>query len=369
MNPGEAGWVGRRGVPLDEYDPGTEHEWAARNVGGGLMLAAAVLVSGITVLSDLRDEPFEPITRLLNYVLSALAVLFGVLLLRAPGRVPNWVINVLPSAAALMVCIPTAVDKTPSPLGPLLLTWTVTFAAAVLSPRVAWTTLGVVACAFAVIGAVSRGVDGLILWIEVTASLSVICWMVSRLQAQSNRLRARLANLARTDPLTGLFNRRAFDEALAREHARQLRGGPPMVLLLIDIDHFKQVNDSWGHQAGDETLRRLGKLLSERFRTMDVVGRIGGEEFAVLIPDCGPDQAFLRAQELCDTVRERTLRWPHPITVSVGVGVGVGAGAANGLGATTSPEELFAIADAGLYAAKASGRDRVGSAEPLPHTH
>ena len=361
MNAREAGWVGRRGVPPDEYEPGTDHEWAARNVGGGLMLAAAVLVSGITLISDLRHEPFEPVTRLLNYVLSAIAVLFGILLLRAPGRVPNWVINVLPSVAALMVCVPAAVDKTPSPLGPLLLTWTVTFAAAVLSARVAWTTLGVVASAFAVIAAVSRGVDGLILWLEVTASLSVICWMVARLQAQSNRLRERLANLARTDPLTGLFNRRAFDDALAREHARHLRGGPPTALLLVDIDHFKLVNDSWGHQAGDETLRQLGDLLSERFRTMDVVGRIGGEEFAVLIPGCAPDQALARAQELCDTVRTRTRAWPHPITVSIGV--------ATSRMATTSPDELFAIADSALYAAKASGRDRVATASPLPHAH
>ena len=363
MNAGEAGWVGRRGVPVDEYEPGTEHEWAARNVGGRLMLAAAVLVSGITVLSDLRHEPFEPITRLLNYTLSGVAVLFGILLLRAPGRVPNWVINVLPSVAALMVCVPTAVDKTPSPLGPLLLTWTVTFAAAVLSPRVAWTTLAVVASAFGVLSAVSRGVDGLILWLEVTASLSVICWMVARLQAQSNRLRERLANLARTDPLTGLFNRRAFDEALAREHARQLRGGPPMALLLVDIDHFKQVNDSWGHQAGDQTLRELGKLLSDRFRTMDIVGRIGGEEFGVLIPDCGPDQALTRAHELCDTVRAQSRAWPHPITVSVGVGIATSPEPKN------SPEALFAIADSALYAAKASGRNRVATADPLPHSH
>ena len=360
MKAGEAGGPGRRGVSMDDYDPGVEPQWAARNVGGVLMLAAAVLVSGITALSELRHEPFEPMTRLLNYALSVVAVLFGILLLRAPGRVPTWVINVLPSVAALMVCVPTAVDKTPSPLGPLLLTWTVTFAAAVLSARVAWTTLGVVAGAFALISAVSRGVDGLILWIEVTAALTVICWMVARLQAQSNRLRARLANLARTDPLTDLFNRRGFDEALAREHARQQRGGPPMGLLLVDIDHFKQVNDSWGHQAGDQALRSLGTLLSELFRTMDTVGRIGGEEFAVLIPDCTPEQAVARAHELCDTVRERTGDWPHRITVSVGV-------ATSSDPRTSSLDELFAVADAGLYSAKASGRDRVGSVESLPH--
>ena len=352
MNAGEAG-AGRRGVSADGPDPGAE-QWAARNVGGRLMLAAATLVSGITALSDLRHEPFEPSTRLLNYALSALAVVFGLLLVRAPGRVPSWLINVLPSVAAVMVCIPTAVDESPSPLGPLLLTWPVTFAAAVLSARVAWITMGVVASAFAVLAAVSRGVDGVMLWIEVCASLTVICWMVTRLRGQSNRLREALANQARTDPLTELFNRRGFDEALAREHSRHLRGGPPMALLLVDIDHFKQVNDSWGHQAGDQTLRQLGLLLSERFRTMDIVGRIGGEEFGVLIPDCGPDQALARGQELCDTVRTQTRAWTHPITVSVGV--------ATSLEPTTrSADELYALADAGLYAAKALGRDRVGN--------
>lgn len=354
MNAGEAGRAaGRRRMPAGEgRDPGAE-QWAARNVGGRLMFAAGALVSGITALSDLRDEPFPPTTRLLNYTLSAIAVVFGLLLLRAPGRVPSWVINVLPSVAAVMVCIPAAVDKSPSPLGPLLLTFPVTFAAAVLSARVAWITMGVVASAFAVLASVARGVDGLVLWLEVTASLTVICWMVTQLQGQSIRLRAALANLARTDELTGLFNRRGFDEALAREHSRYVRGGPPMALLLIDIDHFKLVNDSWGHQAGDETLRQLGALLSERFRLMDVVGRIGGEEFAVLIPDCGPEQAVARAQEFCDTVRIRTREWQHAITVSVGV--------ATSPDPEMSPDELFALADAGLYAAKAMGRDRVST--------
>jgi diguanylate cyclase (GGDEF)-like protein len=249
------------------------------------------------------------------------------------------------------------VDRSPSPLGPLLLTWPVTFAAAVLSARTAWTTMGV-AAAFAVLASVSRGVDGFVLWVEVCASLTVICWMVTRLQAQSNRLRATLANLALTDELTELCNRRGFDEALAREHSRHLRGGPPMALLLVDVDHFKQVNDTWGQQAGDQTLRQLGALLSEQFRTMDIVARIGGEEFAVLIPDCGAQQALARAQGLCDTVRARTREWPHPITVSVGV--------ATSPDAETAPDELFALADAGLYTAKALGRDRVGTAATQP---
>jgi diguanylate cyclase (GGDEF)-like protein len=358
MNAGEAGRAAPSGGPTEAHDPGVE-KWTAHNVGGRLMIAAGMLVSGITALSDVRNEPFEPTTRLLNYVLSAVAVVLGVVLLRAPDRVSMWMIKGLPSVAAVMVCIPTAVDKTPSPLGPLLLTWPVGFAAAMLSARIAWITMGVTATAFAVLASVSRGVDGLVLWVEVTASLTVICLMVTRLQAQSNRLRATLANLARTDPLTELVNRRGFDEALAREQARHVRGGPPMALLLIDIDHFKQVNDSWGHQAGDQTLRQLGALLSERFRAMDIVGRIGGEEFGVLIPDCEPDQAVKRAQELCDAVRNRSREWPHSITVSVGV--------ATSLDTKTAAEDLLALADSGLYLAKAMGRDRVGTVAAQPH--
>jgi diguanylate cyclase (GGDEF)-like protein len=339
----------RRAVPPG-YDVTEPSRWAAKNVGGGLMLAAAVLVSGITALTDLRHEPYPPTTRLLNYALSVCAAVIGLLLMRMRGRVPLWLINVIPSVAAVMICVPTAVDRTPSPLGPLLLTWPVTFAAAVLSARVAWCTLGVTATAFGVLAAVSRGVDGLTLWIEVTASITVICWMVVRLQGQSHRLREALAALARTDPLTGLTNRRGFDEALEREQARRRRGGPAMSLLLVDIDHFKAVNDSWGHQAGDSTLRRLGLLLSARFRAMDVVGRIGGEEFAALLPDCTLERAYARAVELCDAVRTETRVWEHPITVSVG--------ASTSAGPETDSGELFAAADTALYSAKAAGRDR-----------
>lgn len=334
-----------------EYDVAEPSRWAAQNVGGSLMLAAAALVSGITALTDLRHEPFAPTTRLLNYALSAFVALAGLYLVRTRRRVPLRIINVMPSVAAVLVCVPTSLDRSPSPLGPLLLMWPVTFAAAVLAARVAWVTLGVTAAAFAVLASVSRGVDGLTLWIEVTASITVICWMVVRLQAQSVRLREALARLARTDPLTGLVNRRGFDEALEREHSRYRRGGPPLALLLVDIDHFKAVNDSWGHQAGDGVLRRLGLLLDGGFRGMDVVGRIGGEEFAVLMPDSGIEHAYDRAVELCDTVRTETRTWEHPITVSVGV--------ATSAGPATSCADLLAAADAALYAAKDAGRDRV----------
>ena len=129
-------------------------------------------------------------------------------------------------------------------------------------------------------------------------------------------------------------------------------------MLLLDIDYFKVVNDSWGHPAGDETLRRLGRLLEDRFRTMDVVGRVGGEEFGVLLPHCTAADAHARAVDLCRAVREQTASWPHPITVSIGV--------ATNTEPETGTDELTSAADAALYAAKEAGRDRVVQAPSLP---
>jgi diguanylate cyclase (GGDEF)-like protein len=337
--------------PASGSELAESRQWAIKKVAGGLMVAAAVLVLLITMLFDLRGEPYPPMTRIANYVLCPLVAASGLYLLRTRRRLPLWLANAIPSIAAILICLPTSPNQAADALSPLLLTWPVAFAAAVLSARVAWITAGVAAAVFAVLASVSRGVDGLVLWIETAASLAVVCWMVVRVQNESLRLRETLASLARTDPLTGLLNRRGFDEALAREHARRLRGGPPCALLLVDIDHFKRVNDTWGHPAGDETLRRLGGLLSSTFRAGDIVGRIGGEEFAVLLVDCEPDEAAERARGLCDGVRTQARDWEHPITVSVGV--------AAGLERAQTPGELTASADAALYAAKAAGRDRV----------
>ncbi|WP_051452210.1 GGDEF domain-containing protein [Actinospica robiniae] len=328
-------------------------QWAVKNVGGGLMIAASALVVLITVLYDVRGEPFPALTRHVNFGLSACVAALGIYLLRTRRRLPGWLANSMPSTAAILICLPTSMDESPDELGPLLLTWPVTFSAAVLTARVAWVTAGIAALVFAALASLNRGVDGVVLWIEASASLVVVCWMVVRVQGQALRLREALARLARTDALTGLTNRRGFDEALAREHARRGRGGPPWAVLLVDIDHFKLVNDSWGHQAGDETLRRLGALLYSSFRATDLVGRIGGEEFAVLLADCGPEDAAAQAHGLCETVRTHARDWEHPITVSVGAATDPGP-----VGNGSSPTELMAEADTALYAAKAAGRDQ-----------
>ena len=163
-----------------------------------------------------------------------------------------------------------------------------------------------------------------------------------------------LEGLARTDGLTGIANRRAFDETLAAELAQLARSGAPLSLLLIDLDHFKRFNDTHGHQAGDRFLVDVATVWQRELRPSDSLARYGGEEFVVVLPNCSTDAALRVAARLRGAV-------PGRETVSVGV-------ATHGPGETAA--ELIARADAALYRAKKGGRDRVvasdSEAAPAP---
>jgi diguanylate cyclase (GGDEF)-like protein len=171
-------------------------------------------------------------------------------------------------------------------------------------------------------------------------------------------VRLQLASMVLTDPLTGCLNRRGFDQALAREVARSLRAGSELALLALDLDHFKMINDTYGHLAGDDVLRAAGALLNQAARAGDVVARQGGEEFAVLLPDTGAAGAFQFASRLCDIVRAHPFAITQadaPIRITTSIGVVAGAPDRDG-----KCSALFsARADVALYAAKRSGRDRV----------
>jgi diguanylate cyclase (GGDEF)-like protein len=167
-----------------------------------------------------------------------------------------------------------------------------------------------------------------------------------------------LGRLASADPLTGLANRRAFNGELDRALARAGRRGEPVALVLLDVDHFKSVNDTWGHQIGDEVLRDVAKALTTTVRPEATVARHGGEEFAVLLPECGTGDALLIAERLRGAVGRLTVRETSPITISVGVAV---------LGPSiTTAAQLLDGADRALYAAKRAGRNRVRCADELP---
>ena len=162
-------------------------------------------------------------------------------------------------------------------------------------------------------------------------------------------LQAEVERLADTDGLTGLANRRVFQLALSRELALAQRRGEPCTLILLDVDHFKAVNDTHGHQAGDEVLRRVGLALAETARGTDVAARYGGEEFVVILPACSPGEAVTVAERFRAAVAAGTGQ--VPVTVSAGV--------------ATYPHDaadetsLIAAADHALYRAKRTGRDRV----------
>lgn len=168
-------------------------------------------------------------------------------------------------------------------------------------------------------------------------------------------LQARLAHEAATDPLTGVRNRRYFDRVLAREIALANRVHAPIGLLLLDLDHFKQINDLYGHPVGDTVLRGLAHALASHTRTSDVIARLGGEEFAILLPDTDAAGAAVVAEKLRWTIAD----WPaagesgEPFNVTVSVGIAV---AARG---QATPRALLSAADRALYRAKQRGRNRV----------
>jgi diguanylate cyclase (GGDEF)-like protein/PAS domain S-box-containing protein len=174
------------------------------------------------------------------------------------------------------------------------------------------------------------------------------------------RLREALRDQSIRDPLTGLFNRRYLEEMLTREVRRAVRSEQSLGLLMLDLDHFKKFNDTYGHDAGDTVLRETASFLTRSVRSEDVVCRFGGEEFVVILPLASLKVTHARAERIRSRLRElAVLHQGHSlgmITVSVGVAALPDHG--------TVPKSLLDAADAALYRAKREGRDRVVSADP-----
>ena len=168
-------------------------------------------------------------------------------------------------------------------------------------------------------------------------------------QVELEAANARLTALAATDRLTGAKNRAAFDDRLADEHARARRTDRPLSLVLLDVDHFKLFNDTFGHPAGDAVLQAVAARLADTARGTDLVARYGGEEFAVVLPDTDYSGAMVLAERCRRAVA--AAGWPHrPVTVSVGVAT---------LAADGGPADLVREADQALYRSKQAGRNRV----------
>jgi diguanylate cyclase (GGDEF)-like protein len=170
-----------------------------------------------------------------------------------------------------------------------------------------------------------------------------------------NHLRSELAAMVHTDPLTGCLNRRGFDQVLSQTLNAASRRGAQVSLVAIDIDHFKAINDTAGHLAGDAVLRELTEVLSRASRGGDVVARVGGEEFVILLPDADSEMAGVVAERVTMAVRThsfRTMRGRERVTISAGI-------ASEQVTDAHIAGSLRARADEALYLAKRLGRDRV----------
>lgn len=191
-------------------------------------------------------------------------------------------------------------------------------------------------------------------WLAQLAQQAMALLELRRKQRELQEAQTELQRLAHTDALTGLMNRRAWTDANALERERQKRWGDGHAVIALDLDHFKKVNDTHGHAAGDAVLQAVGDLLAKSFRKLDSVARIGGEEFGVLLPHTPAADAAVLAEQLREAIS--LLRIPFGerelhISASIGVAHSSEAG----------PEGPQALADARSYAAKRGGRNRVVS--------
>ncbi|MBV8500981.1 MAG: GGDEF domain-containing protein [Paucibacter sp.] len=189
-------------------------------------------------------------------------------------------------------------------------------------------------------------------------SCAVLSLSLGFVYLSMERAEQRYREMAMSDVLTGLPNRRAITEELERCVSRARRDGELVGVVLLDIDHFKRVNDSFGHQAGDVVLRSVAQAVRSRLRGHDQVGRFGGEEFLVVLPGADLNGALAAAESLRQTVESSPVRWGAQsiaVTVSVGVRGGI-------VTAAETADTLVGSADAAMYQAKQSGRNRVCAA-------
>ena len=317
---------------------------------------AAAAVDGVVEGFLPGDPPFS--------LVPVVAVIILPLVLLAIGtRLPRWALALLGPLGVVLVALAMATTPNPGD-GAVLYAMPVLWMSFFFGRRGAAAILACVAVGHAVALTLLPGDTAYPgRWVDVMVAVGATAIVVLSLDRRNQVLRERLAHEARTDALTGLLNRRGFDERAHLEMARAQREPGPLTVLAFDIDHFKDINDAWGHECGDRVLSRLGVTVAGLSREVDVVGRMGGEEFVVLMPGSGiADAEALDAR----------LRWALAAWGGLGSDAAVDApgGDPEGLPAirvsagiaVAAPGDtlhgLLRDADSALYAAKRAGRDR-----------
>jgi diguanylate cyclase (GGDEF)-like protein/putative nucleotidyltransferase with HDIG domain len=331
---------------LDAPQGGTFEARVRVRVLASFYLAGATLVLLTLALPHAADASE---VGLLAVTLNAYA--FGGLLLWQARRVST---RLLPFALAwgslLVTLVAWCSAEHPSPLVFFYL-WIFLYSAYFFSTRTAVAELLLVAVLYGALLLLRPPEAGTGAWWSVgMATMTIAAIVIRVMRTHVETLIARLSDAARTDPLTQLPNRRGFRELLDLELERARRGGTPMTVLAGDLDHFKDVNDRAGHHVGDAVLQQVATLLREGVRQIDVPARIGGEEFAVILPGTDAQAAFAVAERLRCHVRDAFADATVPVTISFGV-------ASHPAHAETAAS-LVRTADEALYGAKESGRNR-----------
>ncbi len=278
----------------------------------------------------------------------ALVMIAGAAWLGA-ARTPAWALAAVAPLSVVVIGALNLATSDASTGSQLFLLWPVLYAASFHSRRhTILVLLQVLAVEAVVMGSLQPAERALVDTLSLFLAFTMAAFAVLTFRARVEVLLAALSAQAREDPMTGLPNRRAFDDHLQRLVAAAGRSGAPLSLLLVDVDRFKDVNDTQGHMVGDQVLRAVAVALRASGREADVVARIGGDEFAALLPACSLEDAVSVGAAAADRVAARTARIGAPVTVSVGA-------ATLPTGAQTA-SELFAIADRALYASKPDGR-------------
>jgi diguanylate cyclase (GGDEF)-like protein len=314
-----------------------------RRIGAGLLVVGG-LTMVVTLLAPSAGRPPAVAFLPVGLACFALAAYLGL-----AQRVPDWLLLATPPLGTLLVTAIMSIEGTTSGT-PFFYLWPMLVAAYFFQRRDVILNFLLVCGSFAVALAVWVPVDDgrLIMFLDTAMAMGVVAALVFMLKTQVGRLVTGMHKASTTDALTGTLNRGAFQERLNEVLASP--DSHPFVLALLDLDHFKRVNDRHGHPAGDRALQRFCEIVHAEARLEDTLGRLGGEEFGLLLADTDLAGAHSFAERLRTAIARETAAGEVGLTVSIGL-------------AQSAPwieaDELLRSADVALYSAKAAGRNRV----------
>jgi diguanylate cyclase (GGDEF)-like protein len=325
--------------------------------GASRAVAYLMMTAAPFILVTFLIVPGQPLSHWFGVLITCVVLAIGGVLARwKPERVPRWFWFIAPFFAIMVVTGMNLVTEDASTGAQLFYLWPVLYSANFLSRRTVYITMAGVSIteASVVFPLLPEVGDAASDWVSMTVAMTLIAIVVLTLRDRSDRLRRVLETQALADSLTGLANRRSFDAALNRAVTWALRNDGEIAIVSVDVDHFKAINDTWGHAVGDQALKAVARAMTEvATGDDDMAARLGGDEFVMLLRR-GRDSALHAAEDLRRGIAAIDELPGGPPGVSLGVAVLPDD--------AVTVETLLAASDAALYQAKTSGRGRVVAA-------